>query len=103
MIKNTFKKFLCAAVFAILSPLSPANADGGIIHFQGAIVEEGCGVTPQDQKVIFSCYKQGIPTTFTVALDQLANDSVRSDSLIHTDIHYLDSQHRLAVVNITYQ
>jgi type 1 fimbria pilin len=103
MINATFKKFLCAAVLAMLSPLPPAAADGGTIHFRGAIVEGGCGITPQEQQVVFSCYKQGKPANFTVALSELAEGVVRSDNLIHTDIQYLDSQRRLALVNITYQ
>ncbi len=103
MIKPVFKKFLCIAVLAAFSSLTQAGTDGGMIHFTGAIVEGGCGITPQDQKVEFSCYKQGTATISTVALDQLANGSIHSDSLMHTDIQYLNPQRSLAIVTVAYQ
>ncbi len=103
MIKTTFKTFLCVAVLAVFSPLTQAGTDGGVIHFRGAIVEGGCGMTPQDQKVEFSCYRQGKPTTFTVALNQLADGSVPRDSLMRTDVQYLDPQRNLAILNVTWQ
>jgi len=103
VIKPVFKKFLCTAVLAAFSSLAQAGADGGVIHFTGAIVEGGCGITPQGQKVEFSCYKQGKATLSTVALDQLANGSIQSDSLIHTDIQYLNPQRSLAIVTVAYQ
>ncbi|WP_435929816.1 hypothetical protein [Dryocola sp. BD613] len=103
MIKITFKTFLSVAVLALFSPLTQAGTDGGVIHFRGAIVEGGCGITPQEQKVEFSCYKQGKPTTYTVTLNQLADGFIPGDSLMHTDIQYLDPQRRLAIVNVTWQ
>lgn len=103
MIKATFKKFLCVTVLAVFSPLTQAGTDGGVIHFRGAVVEGGCNITPQNQKVEFSCYKEGEPITFTVALNQLADGPIHSDGLMHTDVQYLDPQRRLAIVNVTWQ
>ncbi|WP_236127683.1 hypothetical protein [Cedecea colo] len=103
MTKATLKKFLCVTVLAVFSPLTQAGAYGGVIQFRGAIVEGGCDISPQGQKVAFSCYKQGKPTTFTVALNQLAGGSIHSNSLMQTDIQYLDQQRRLAIVNVTWQ
>lgn len=103
MVKATVKRLLCFATFAALIPLSQAGAVDGVIHFTGQIVEGGCGFTPQAQTVNISCTRQGKPATYTVKINQLGRYSVQSDTPVHTDIHYLDPQHRLAVINVSYQ
>jgi type 1 fimbria pilin len=103
MMTANLKRLLCVVALAILAPLSQVHADGGVIHFRGEIVEGGCDFKPQNQKVSISCYKDGKPATYHVALNQLDNYSIRSDSLVHTSIRYLDPQRRLAVMNVTYQ
>lgn len=98
----TFKTLLCFAALVALSPLSHAQSNGGVIHFQGAIVEAGCGVSQQDKVFSISCSKQGKPAVYKVTLTQLANFSVHSNSPIKTHVRYLDPQHRLAILDITY-
>lgn len=100
---STLKKLLCVTALAILSPLAQAGTDGGVIHFRGEIVEGGCNFKTLDQKVSIACSKDGKPAIYNVALSQLENYTLHSDSLIHTSVRYLDPQRRLAIMDVTYQ
>lgn len=103
MITSTLKKLLCVTALTVLSPLAQAGADSGVIHFRGAIVEGGCNFKPQDKKISIACYKDGKPATYNVTASQLDNYTVRSDSLFHTTIRYLNPQRSLAIMDVTYQ
>lgn len=97
-----FKKLLCVAALMAFFPFSYAQSADGVIHFQGEIVEAGCSVTPQGKMVSISCNKQGKSAVYSVALTQLANYTIHSNSSIKTHVRYLDPQHHLAILEITY-
>ncbi|MEL4014466.1 hypothetical protein [Dryocola clanedunensis] len=103
MVKATLKMFLCIAALASVSTFAHADGNSGVIHFRGEIVEGGCGLSPQEQRVNITCSNKGKPVTHTVALAGLNAWSVRGDSLMHTNIHYLDPQKRLAIISATYE
>ncbi|WP_310608091.1 hypothetical protein [Buttiauxella brennerae] len=91
------------SVLLLVFPLFNAYASGGVIHFQGSIVEDGCDLMNQEQSVKFSCQKNGKPSVQTVAFNKLNNFTSGSDAPFSTKMHYLDTQHKLAVVEVTYR
>lgn len=90
-------------VFVLALPLLNAHASGGVIHFQGAIVEEGCRLSNQEQSVKFSCTQNGEPVVQTIALNKLNNYTAGGDAPFSTKMRYIDAQHQLAVLEITYR
>lgn len=103
MVKATLKSYLCIAALASVSIFAHADKNSGVIHFRGEIVEGGCGFSPQEQWINIICSNKGKPVTHTVALSGLNAWSVRGDSLMHTNIRYLDPQKRLAIVSVAYE
>lgn len=89
------------AIFAF--PLFNAHADGGVIHFQGSIVEDGCRLSPQEKSVQFSCSQNGKPVVQTVAFNKLNDFSAGADTPVSTKIRYLDSTQKLAILEVTYR
>ncbi|WP_324117654.1 hypothetical protein [Buttiauxella sp.] len=90
-------------LFALFFPVLNAQASDGVIHFQGAIVEGPCHLSSQEQSVAFTCERNGKPVVQTVAFNQLNNFKPDSDVPLTTHIHYLDAQHKLAVLEVTYR
>ncbi|OAT18136.1 hypothetical protein M977_03657 [Buttiauxella gaviniae ATCC 51604] len=90
-------------VFVLAFPLLNAHASGGVIHFQGAIVEEGCRLSNQEHSVKFSCTQNGEPVVQTIALNKLNNYTAGGDAPFSTKMRYIDAQHQLAVLEITYR
>lgn len=90
-------------VLVLTFPLLNANASGGVIHFQGAIVEEGCRLSHQEQSVKFSCAQNGKPVVQTIALKKLNNYTAGGDAPFSTKMRYVDARHQLAVLEVTYR
>lgn len=96
------KYLLCLALSVAVTPLSQATSSG-IIHFRGEIVEGGCQWAPASSSVAMTCTEKGKPVTQTVALSSLDGVTVHNDSTMQTRVQYLDSQHKTAVLHVTYQ
>ncbi|WP_254065341.1 hypothetical protein [Cedecea sp. FDAARGOS_727] len=96
------KYLLCLALGMAVSSLSQA-ASSGVIHFRGEIVEGGCQWAPASADVAVTCSQQGKPVTQTLALNSLNGITLYSDSTVQTRVQYLDAQHKLAVLQVTYQ
>lgn len=90
-------------VLALIFPLLNAHASDGVIRFQGMIVEDGCHLSPQEKSVKFSCSQSGKPVVQTVAFNQLNHFKPSSDAPFSTRLHYLNEQHTLAVVEVSYR
>lgn len=103
MKRLSLRRSILLPVFALMLPLLNAQASSGVIHFQGAIVEEGCYLSPQEQSVKFSCSQNGQPVVQTVSYNKLNNFVPHSDAIETTQIRYLDAQHKLAIVEVTYR
>lgn len=84
-------------------PLLNAHADGGVIHFRGAIVEDGCRMSPQQKGVKFTCSQNGKPVVQTVAFNKINQFSSAGDAPVSTKIHYLDAKRQLAILEVTYR
>ena len=91
------------ALFALFCPVLNAHASDGVIHFRGSIVEDTCHFATQEQSVKLTCVQNGKPVTQTVAFNQLNNFKPDSDVPLTTHIHYLDAQHKLAILEVTYR
>lgn len=90
-------------VFVLFFPALNAHASDGVIHFQGAIVEEPCQFKALEQSVKLSCAQNGKPVVQTVTLNQLDNFKPKSDAQLTTQIHYLDAHQKLAILEVTYR
>lgn len=101
----SLRRSLLLPIFVLAFPLLNAHASGGVIHFQGAIVEDGCRLSqsPQAQSVKFSCTQNGKPIVQTIALNKLNNYKVGGDAPFSTKMRYIDAQHQLAVLEVTYR
>lgn len=97
------KRLMLLPVLVLVFPVLNAYASDGVIHFQGAIVEDGCNLLHQGLAVKFSCQQNGKPAVQTVAFNQLNHFTPNSDAPFSTKMHYLDTQHKLAVVEVTYR
>jgi hypothetical protein len=84
-------------------PLANVNASSGVIHFQGSVVEGACKTLQQDNSVRFSCSQNGKPVAHTVKVSRLENYTLHTDSSLVTKLQYLDEQHRMAILHISYQ
>ena len=100
---SSLKRSMLLPVFVLFFPMLNANASDGVIHFQGAIVEDPCHFAVQEQSVKISCQQNGKPVAQTVAFNQLNNFKPNNDVPLTTQIHYLDAQHRLAIMEVTYR
>ncbi|VEB98843.1 Uncharacterised protein [Cedecea lapagei] len=95
------KYLLCLALTVAVSPFSQA-ASSGIIHFRGEIVEGGCQWAPASANVAMTCSEKGKLITQTVALNSLDGVTLHNDSTLQTNVRYLNPQHTLAILQVTY-
>lgn len=96
MTRSLFPLFCLAFV-----PL--AFASDGVIHFSGAIVEEGCDVSHHQQTMIFDCHTGAKHLKKTVALANLHAFTLKSPVLQDVQLRYLDANKKLAVLDIVYR
>jgi len=99
----SLRRSLLLPIFVLAFPLLNAHASGGVIHFQGEIVEDGCRLSHQEQSVKFSCTQNGKPVVQTIALNKLNNYKAGGDAPFSTKMRYIDAQHQLAVLEVTYR
>lgn len=99
----SLRRSMLLPTLVLAFPLINAHASSGVIHFQGAIVEEGCRLSHQEQSVKFSCTQNGEPVVQTIALNKLNNYKAGGDAPFSTKMRYIDVQHQLAVLEVTYR
>nr|WP_318382075.1 type 1 fimbrial protein [uncultured Enterobacter sp.] len=88
--------FLAAAT----SPLFAAQ--GGVIHFKGAIVEAPCDVNLNARRVTLSCPRDGVAQTQVFTLESLQRRESRLSKIAAVKMHYINQSHTLAVVDVAY-
>jgi type 1 fimbria pilin len=89
-------------VLALIFPLVNAHASDGVVRFQGAIVDDGCHLSPQEKSVKFSCPQSGKPVVQNIAFNQLNN--FKTGKLpFSTKLHYLNEKRTLAILEVTYR
>ena len=93
---------LMASAF-ILPAYSATLANGGVIHFRGAIVADPCEVTPQQRQFAMSCPDNNRMQTRMVSYEEALNGTVTDSSLATLSMKYLNPEKTLAVVQIQYR
>lgn len=94
---------LCVCAFCIPSAMGQQTAQGGVIHFRGAIVEPLCDVNTHAQNINFTCLRKGEKQVHTVDLRQLSELPRNITSIATVRLHYLNEQKSLAVMDIEYR
>ncbi|HEO9146889.1 type 1 fimbrial protein [Enterobacter cloacae] len=93
---------LMASAF-ILPAYSATLANGGVIHFRGAIVADPCEVTPQQRQFAMSCPDNNRMQTRMVSYEEALNGTVTDSSLATLSMKYLNPEKTLAIVQIQYR
>ena len=105
--KNSFAQ-LATGLGLIVSAFSfPAYsatfAEGGVIHFRGAIVADPCEVTPQQRQFAMSCPENNRMQTRMVSYEEALNGKAYDSNLATLSMKYLNPEKTLAVVEIQYR
>ncbi|MCR1303405.1 MULTISPECIES: type 1 fimbrial protein [unclassified Enterobacter] len=87
----------------ILPAYSATLANGGVIHFRGAIVADPCEVTPQQRQFAMSCPDNNRMQTRMVSYEEALNGTVTDSSLATLSMKYLNPEKTLAIVQIQYR
>ena len=91
-------------VSACIAPAYSATfAEGGVIHFRGAIVADPCEVTSQQRQLAVSCPDKNRMQTQMVSYDDALNGMTTSSHLATVNMTYLNPEKTLAVVQIQYR
>lgn len=89
---------LCANLYGSVA----SAATGGVIHFEGAIVESPCDVTIVSHQASVSCERAGQAKTQNFSLQKLTQEQRAYNNLLTMKMNYLNPRHTLAVVDVTY-
>jgi hypothetical protein len=101
---NAFIRKALPALFIVATSWSlQANAaQGGIIHFRGAIVEDPCNISPSTDNISFRCLRDGGMKTSVYSLHQ-AEQGVRNNAnLSAVKMDYINPKKTMAVLTVTY-
>lgn len=106
---NAFKLLL--VVFGMLMSgmmnaveAAPITQFGGIIRFEGMIVEDGCDFSNQGQKLQSSCYRNGEALTSQYSMvETSASPRSLPGNLGTTQVRWLDNTRRLGIVTVNYK
>lgn len=98
------KKFACISVsisLILLTTIPLANsAAGGVINFRGAIVEGGCTISNSQRTVDIGCYHDNGKVVHTVA--PINSTSFNFPKGKVSSIKWINAQHTLGILNVTY-
>lgn len=77
-------------------------ATGGIIHFEGMIVESPCDVNVNARNVVMACDREGQVKTRTIALSKLSQEQQGVQNIATMKINYMNPARTLAIIDIVY-
>ncbi|RAU38814.1 type 1 fimbrial protein [Enterobacter sp. RIT418] len=104
---TSFSRFLSGFTLLCSLSLTPAmaasEAQGGVIHFRGMIVEDPCVITSQHQQFDLTCPHNGRMQTQTINYRDVLNGHQSPSSAVEVSMKYLDQQKKLAVVLVNYR
>lgn len=80
-----------------------AFADGGTIHFVGAIVEQGCEFSHHQHHVVADCPVGAKSVKQTIAVADINHARLKSDVPATVQLHYLDDNKNLAILSVAYR
>lgn len=82
--------------------IAGSNAQGGVIHFRGQIVEPTCDVSTLQAPPEMTCMQNGSVPDKTYSSKELMSGNVKNPQIASVKVQYLDEQKKLAVMNIEY-
>lgn len=100
---NAYKLACISASMSILllTNIPFANSDtGGVINFRGAIVSGGCTVNNSQSTIDVGCYNDNGKVVHTTA--SINSAGVKFPNGKVSSIKWLNAQHTLGIMNITY-
>ncbi|HDS9358091.1 TPA: type 1 fimbrial protein [Enterobacter cancerogenus] len=92
---------LCS--LSLTPAMAASEAQGGVIHFRGMIVEDPCVITPQRQQFDLSCPRNGSVETQTINYREALNGHSAPNNAVKVSMKYLDQHKKLAVVVVDYR
>ncbi|SNY60247.1 hypothetical protein [Enterobacter sp. CC120223-11] len=94
---------LSSALFAGAVSASSTQAQGGVIHFVGAIVEDPCNIGTRAQHISMSCYRNGEVHTSTISYQQAAAGKMVNNDAATVSMRYINPQKTLGIVTVDYR
>ncbi|POP41936.1 hypothetical protein CHU32_22010 [Superficieibacter electus] len=93
-----------AAVAAFsINTFAGEEATGGIIHFQGQVVEPPCEVTHNTHNINVSCVREGKTQHFRQSLNHQPLQEVSNTPFEKTTLEYLNPERTLGLYIIQYR
>lgn len=77
-------------------------ATGGVVNFEGAVVEPPCNINIDTRHATLACERQGYVKTQNFTLKSLVHEKSAYNNLVMVKINYLNPEHTHAVVDLTY-
>ena len=77
-------------------------ATGGVIHFEGMIVEVPCDVNVKSHNVVMACYREGEVRTRTMNINTLNLEQQGVQNIATMKMNYLNPARTLAIIDIVY-
>nr|WP_253383974.1 type 1 fimbrial protein [unidentified bacterial endosymbiont] len=107
MVTKFFTQLVTGLGLILSASVTPAFsatvADGGVIHFRGAIVADPCEITPQQRQLAMSCPENNRMQTRMVSYEDALNGKISNASLATMNMSWLNPEKTLAIVKIEYR
>lgn len=94
---------LTSALLSGSALASSSTAQGGVIHFVGAIVEDPCNIATHTRHIAMSCYRSGQVQTSTISYQQAATGRSVNNDMATVSMHYLNAEKTLGIVTVNYK
>lgn len=99
---SSVTKVIAGSGLAFFLTFNPAVADGGTVSFSGALTQDPCRVTPENNQLTVSCFNQGKLQTQQISVQQAVRGEVTLPGVAKVSLKYLNPQKSLAVVRVDY-
>ena len=100
MFRPFLNSLMLGSLFFPFIAIAGSTAQGGVIHFNGQIVEPA--VSTQSSPVEMNCPQNGSVPGKTYSSKALMSGNVKNAQIASVKVQYLDKQKKLAVMNIEY-
>ena len=78
-------------------------ATGGIIHFEGMIVESPCDVNVNARNVIMACHREGKMKKRTIDLNKRIREQQGVKNVAKMKMNYIKPERTVVIVEIVYK
>lgn len=92
------------AMSAALNPaFSATYANGGVIHFHGAVVSDPCEISARPQQLSMSCPENNRMQTRVLSFTDALNGQSAYPNLASVSMKYINPEKSLAIVQVDYR